>query len=396
MKYIVMECHRSYAVVLAEDGRFLTVANLRYEVGQTVTRVVEMLDSPLIIEDYGKEDNSCDNGIATDTFDENDSKRSEVIQLQDKKKQQSVTKRRSRSWMTGLTAMAACMVVAVTSMVTMVNLNRATYGSVYMTINPEVRIDVNRKNVVVGVDGLNADGDLLVEGYSYKKKQLDPVMDELVDRAIEFGYLSDGGQITVSLDAEDVEWVETQSTEIKAHLGEYLTDKIEVVIEIDDSQIQNSESDYGESDYEPIVIEWGDSEYGTEAESSVTVPETPTVEVGESNDGDSGYDDQENSDGDSGYENSDDSDGASSYDDSLYGETEETDGAFEDVYIVPDDGDSVYEVTQEVVEDTHEAADSGYDDSDDRDDDTDSDTDSDDSEIEDSSDSEYGDDSDDD
>ena len=30
MKYIVMECRPSYAIVLDEEGRFLRTANLRY------------------------------------------------------------------------------------------------------------------------------------------------------------------------------------------------------------------------------------------------------------------------------------------------------------------------------------------------------------------------------
>ena len=36
MKYLIMECHMAYAVVLDEDGRFLKAANMDYEVGQTV------------------------------------------------------------------------------------------------------------------------------------------------------------------------------------------------------------------------------------------------------------------------------------------------------------------------------------------------------------------------
>ena len=31
MKYIVMECHPSFAVLLDEDGRFIKAANLNYE-----------------------------------------------------------------------------------------------------------------------------------------------------------------------------------------------------------------------------------------------------------------------------------------------------------------------------------------------------------------------------
>ena len=30
MKYLVMECHPAYAVVLDEEGRFLKVSNLNY------------------------------------------------------------------------------------------------------------------------------------------------------------------------------------------------------------------------------------------------------------------------------------------------------------------------------------------------------------------------------
>lgn len=42
MKFMVMECHPGYAVVLDEEGRFRKVANMRYEVGQTLTEVTEV------------------------------------------------------------------------------------------------------------------------------------------------------------------------------------------------------------------------------------------------------------------------------------------------------------------------------------------------------------------
>ena len=42
MKYLVMECRPGYAVLLDEEGRFLKAANRNYQVGQTVTEVVEM------------------------------------------------------------------------------------------------------------------------------------------------------------------------------------------------------------------------------------------------------------------------------------------------------------------------------------------------------------------
>ena len=42
MKYLVMETHPAYAVVLDEEGRFLKVANLQYRVGDTVQHIVEL------------------------------------------------------------------------------------------------------------------------------------------------------------------------------------------------------------------------------------------------------------------------------------------------------------------------------------------------------------------
>ena len=42
MKYLVMETHPAYAVVLDEEGRFLKAANLRYQVGDTVQTIVEL------------------------------------------------------------------------------------------------------------------------------------------------------------------------------------------------------------------------------------------------------------------------------------------------------------------------------------------------------------------
>ena len=46
MKYMVMECNLSYAVVLSDQGDMLKVANLNYVVGQTVDSVFEMNEKP--------------------------------------------------------------------------------------------------------------------------------------------------------------------------------------------------------------------------------------------------------------------------------------------------------------------------------------------------------------
>lgn len=291
MKYMVMECHPGYAVVLDEDGRFLKVANRRYEVGQTVADVIEM----------------------------------RVPQAEPQKK-------KANKWMYSMAAIAACLMLVATSAF---QIGQMTYASVYMTINPEVRIDVNRKDVVIGLDGINADGDDLIEGYVYQKKNLDMVMDELVDRAIDTGYLHEGGQISLVLDADSDEWVVNHSDALTSHLNAHLNEKLTVTIEVTDTKTQNNqvfipvapgESSYNESDYgeiasppqlpvssEPAESNYGESHYG---DSSYDDGQTDYGDPDDDYDGQSEYDLDDDNNGQADYADRDEDDvSQSDYDD---------------------------------------------------------------------------------
>ncbi|MBQ2972596.1 MAG: anti-sigma factor domain-containing protein [Ruminococcus sp.] len=309
MKYIVMECHLSYAVVLNEEGCFLKVANRHYEVGQTVTDIIEMQVPPSVSQ-----------------------------------------KKKTNKWVYSLVAMAACLILMVTSMFQM---GQMTYASVYMTINPEVRIDVNRNDVVVKLDGINSDGDDLIAGYEYKKKDLDLVMDELVARAIDMGYLYEGGQISLVLDADSDEWVNIHRDTLTAQLNEHLNEKLSVTIEVTDMKEQGNkvvlpvtpkEGDYGESDYE-------------DTNKATAPPASP--QPAESDYGDSSYDD-----GQTDYDESDDMDDSQSdY------KTEDSQSDYEDFVTGQSDYGSDYIDNDDSQSDYGEDEKSDYDDYSDYDDD---------------------------
>ena len=290
MKYLVMECRPAYAVVLGDDGTFLKVANMRYEVGQTVTDVI-LLNLPEVAEQ---------------------------------------PKTNHKRWISSFAAIAACLALVITSIFFT---GQMPYASVYMTINPEVRIDVSRSDVVVGVEGMNADGAELLEGYDHKKKDLDTVMDELVDRAIDMGYLHEGGKITLSLDG-DAEWIVSHETHLNQHLNDHLTDKITVTIDIEQKQPEqptptaptgtivipvgpgnygDSDYDNGESDYEPTDaadsdydMDDGQSDYN-DPDSDYTSSDSENSGYGQSDyeapedDGQTDYDDWSGEDGESEY-----------------------------------------------------------------------------------------------
>lgn len=220
MKYLVIESRLSYAVVIDEQGRFRKVANLNYEVGQTVREVFEM-EIP---------------------------------------KKSFFTPLYRKTFFTGMVAVVLMFIVFFTYP------RPASFATVVLQINPEVKISLNQERVVQKVDGNNPEGKALIAGYIYQDKRLDLVVDELVDLAIDQGYLYEGGQIELTFDSKNQEWLIQSTKEMSKHLSESMQSKPAVTIIVKDSQSNKQEvvipvtppqsedsgyTDYDESDYSP-------------------------------------------------------------------------------------------------------------------------------------------------
>ena len=177
MRYIVRECCPSYAIVLDEEGRFLRTANLRYEVGQTVEHVVLM-------------------------------------------REQKALSVRLRVLAGAAGAAAACL--ALTLGAGYYQTYVRTYSHIYMSINPDVQMDLNRKGTVVGLSGMNADGQALLADYDGKGKDKTLVADELIDRALDMGFLTAGGQVAFLIDAPEEEIFEAYGIELRTQVGKQL------------------------------------------------------------------------------------------------------------------------------------------------------------------------------
>ena len=124
-------------------------------------------------------------------------------------------------------------------------------------------------------------------------------MDELVDRAIEMGYLSEGGTIGLTLDADSDEWIVSRSDALSTQLNAHLDEKLSITIYVTNQETsQQTGSDYGDSDY-------------AEEATVVDVPQQPAQPAQEPTtpayaEGDSAYEDDNYENGDSGYEADDD------------------------------------------------------------------------------------------
>ena len=159
MEYLVMECGLSYAVVMDQDGRILKIPNLGYTVGQSLKDVVLLPERPV---------------------------------------RQQVLHKRIARWGT----MVACLCLLLLGSWVW----QSPIGTVRMQINPDVQLSVNRFDRVVALEGLNEDGTALIDGYRAYGQEMKTVSDELADRAMELGYLSAGGQITLTVDSEKGDW----------------------------------------------------------------------------------------------------------------------------------------------------------------------------------------------
>ena len=273
MNYLVMEVHPAYAVVLDEEGRFLKAANLRYQVGDTVRDIVEL--------------------------------------RRPKEKRPALWKPLS-----GVAGLAACLCLVFFGYY---QPNFTPYGALRIQINPDVELTLSRTDRVLELEGLNADGQILIAGYDYGGKDREDVTEELVERAIDMGYLSGGETVSITVTSADADWQAREEQAAREDLEERYGETI--VIQI------------GPADEEPV----------TEVVIPVTPPEPeptpePPPEQVDPPAAPDDTDDRPDSGGATGYQDTDygpDADGITDYEDTDYGPYSDGVTDYED----RDDGD---------------------------------------------------------
>ena len=281
MKYLVMETHPAYAVVLDEEGRFLKAANLRYQVGDTVQDIVE-LRTP---------------------------------------KAKSPVMRRS---LAGLMGLAACFCLVFFGYY---QPNFTAYGTLRIQINPDVEMTVSRTDRVLDLEGLNDDGEDLIEGYSYRGKDRETAANELVERAIDMGYLSDGDTISITVSSSDADWQAREEAQVQAQLEERYGATI--VIQLGDGAADQSQPAAAPEEPAEVVVpvapQVPEQTPGTAADPSAGSGGQEDTDYGPGADGVTDYDDTDygpNADGVTDYADTDygpNADGVTDYADTDYG-----------------------------------------------------------------------------
>lgn len=179
-----MEVHPAYAVVLDEEGRFLKAANLRYQVGDTVRDIVEL--------------------------------------RRPKEKRPALWKPLS-----GVAGLAACLCIVFFGYY---QPNFVPYGALRIQINPDVELTLSRTDRVLELEGLNEDGQVLIEGYDHGGKDREDVTEELVERAIDLGYLSGGETVSITVTSADADWQAREEQAAREDLEERYGETIVIQI----------------------------------------------------------------------------------------------------------------------------------------------------------------------
>lgn len=201
MKYLVMECHPAYAVVLDEKGRFLKVPNLCYEVGQELSDVL-LAEETMLLSPEGE-------ALA-------EAEGEPLLEVREK-----VWSFRALRLLSA--AAVFCVLLAAVWFFAL-----APVGTVRVTINPDVRLTVNRLDFVTGLEALNHDGGTLLQGYRSFGKKTEQVTDELADRAYEEGFLKDGGTITLTVSSGDRRWRHRTEARLQVSLDRHFAGRVRV------------------------------------------------------------------------------------------------------------------------------------------------------------------------
>ena len=191
MKYIVMECHFSYAILLDEQGRFYKAANRNYEVGQRVS-------DPVIINVIG-------------------------------------AKRRGRR--RSIRALVALLLVVLLIFGgAFCHFYVFDSASIVMSVNPDIKIVVNRAGNVTKIQALDKDAEVLIKGFDAKGRELESVVADLIRMLDEQGYLENGAHIRFTVNAWDDDDAERVAKELRFVLTYSIDKDSGVTVEIDDGE----------------------------------------------------------------------------------------------------------------------------------------------------------------
>jgi uncharacterized membrane protein YkoI len=188
MKYMILEIHKSHCIALDEAGRFVKAVNFGYEVGQSVDSIHE---------------------------------------LTSRETHNPIIKRAI-----AFAGIAACFVLCLSVVLHSVSREQAPFASIYLMINPQVRVDVNEDGIVSEITAINPHGAALLHQFDAVGLSMTETFDSLADRALALNFVHKDERITIVIASDDDDWFERAEAAIFRNFDTFLSELIftEIVI----------------------------------------------------------------------------------------------------------------------------------------------------------------------
>jgi len=178
MKYMVMECHKAYAVLMDEDSRFVHAANMRYKVGQIV-------NDPVIMEQNSSS---------------------------------------ARNIKMTVSSAAACAVLIAGTGYKYYTDNFKPHSSIIISSEAKITMELNSKGEVIALKGDNADGREILKGYTAKSKDKATVAKDIIKIEKAKGIINENDTIEFVVSSDDPEKVkilQREMNDIKSKINEH-------------------------------------------------------------------------------------------------------------------------------------------------------------------------------
>lgn len=191
MKYLVMEVHPGWAVLLGADGRFIKAVNLNYSVGDTVYDILPMRDF--------------------------------------RTRRQLIKRALIRLFV---------LICAVALVLLLRFMLFTTTSAVLLDLDGEVLIKLNRLDYVIGLEAHDSEGGLLINGVGSFGARVGDISAQLIERALQLGYLDEDDKAELEIYSDDKAHRNKIIGELYEQLGERFGESVELEIE-DGDELEN-------------------------------------------------------------------------------------------------------------------------------------------------------------
>ena len=140
--------------------------------------------------------------------------------------------------------LAAALIMAMAATTVAVYLSPSGYIS--LDVNPSVEIETNRFGKVISVKGINDDAKKLLTDYKLKDHDLDDVVENIVDRMISEGYISESKKNDILITVDDPKMPEETLKKVNKKVASYLEKrslKAQIVgqqLQVNDKLLENA------------------------------------------------------------------------------------------------------------------------------------------------------------